>query len=113
MGYAKVPGLGVYVGIVPSAMRGCPEAPMDQNVIRDSIKQSIARITGIPPDEISDTASYRDDLGLDSLSMLEVAVDAELCFQVKIPDERMPEIQSVADAVRMVGEYLAASQARA
>ena len=46
---------------------------MDDDLIRDSIKQSIARITGIPPDEISDAASYRDDLGLDSLSMLEVA----------------------------------------
>ena len=85
---------------------------MDENVIRDSIKQSIARITGIPPDEISNTASYRDDLGLDSLSMLEVAIDAELCFQVKIPDERLPEIQSVADAVRMVGEYVVALESR-
>lgn len=81
---------------------------MDEHVIRDSIKQSISRITGIPPDEISDTASYRDDLGLDSLSMLEIAVDAELCFGVKIPDERLTEIQSVGDATRIIGEYLAA-----
>ena len=80
---------------------------MTENDIRDGIKQSIARITGIPPDEISDSASYRDDLGLDSLSMLEIAVDAELCFEVKIPDERLPEIQTVADAVRIVTEYRA------
>jgi acyl carrier protein len=86
---------------------------MDENVIRDSIKQSITRITGIPLDEISDTASYGDDLGLDSLSMLEVAVDAELCFGVKIPEERLVEIQSVADATRIVSECLAAFQARA
>jgi acyl carrier protein len=77
---------------------------MNEADIRDSIKQSIARITGIPPDQISDCASYADDLGLDSLSMLEIAVDAELCFQVKIPDGRLPEIKTVADAVRMVGE---------
>ena len=80
---------------------------MTETDIRDSIKQSIARITGIPPHEISDSASYRDDLGLDSLSMLEIAVDAELCFEVKIPDERLPEIQTVADAVRIVAEYRA------
>src|SRR5437016_3006463 len=53
-----------------------PEAAMTETDIRDSIKQSIARITGIPPNEISDSASYHDDLGLDSLSMLEIAVDA-------------------------------------
>jgi acyl carrier protein len=78
---------------------------MNETDIRDSIKESIARITGIAPDQIADGASYRDDLGLDSLSMLEVAVDAELCFQIKIPDERLPEIQTVADAVRIVSEY--------
>jgi len=80
---------------------------MTETDIRDSIKQSIARITGIPPSEISDSASYRDDLGLDSLSMLEIAVDAELCFEVKIPEERLSEIQTVADAVRIVAEYRA------
>ena len=82
---------------------------MDADVIRDTIKQSIARITGIPAEQISDTASYSDDLGLDSLSMLEIAVDAEMTFRVKIPDERLPEIRTVADAVRVVGEYVTTS----
>ena len=82
---------------------------MDANVIRDNIKESIARITGIPPDQIADTASYRDDLGLDSLSMLEIAVNAELTFRIKIPDERLNEIETVADGVRVVTEYVAAA----
>ncbi len=79
---------------------------MDTNAIRDNIKQSIARITGIPPDQISDTASYADDLGLDSLSMLEIAVDAEACFRVKIPEERLTQIKNVRDAVTVVAECL-------
>ena len=82
---------------------------MDATAISDTVKQSIARITGIPPDQIADTASYSVDLGLDSLSMLEIAVDAEMCFHVKIPDERLSEIHSVADTVRVVSEYLAVS----
>jgi acyl carrier protein len=77
---------------------------MDANAIRDTIKQSIARITGIPPDQISDTASYAEELGLDSLSMLEIAVDAEACFRVKIPEERLAQIKNVRDAVRIVAE---------
>jgi acyl carrier protein len=82
---------------------------MDAIVIRDNIKESIARITGIPPGQIADTASYRDDLGLDSLSMLEIAVNAELTFRIKIPDERLSEIETVADGVRVITEYVAAA----
>jgi len=79
---------------------------MDATVIRDTIKASISRITGIAPDRISDTASYRDDLGLDSLSMLEIAVDAEMSFRIKIPDDRLSEIATVSDAVRVVSEFI-------
>jgi len=79
---------------------------MDAIAIRDSIRQSISRITGIPADQIADTASYTDDLGLDSLSLLEIAVDAEMSFHVKIPDERLAELRNVDETVRMVSEYL-------
>jgi len=82
---------------------------MDANAIRETIKESISRITGIAPDRISDTASYRDDLGLDSLSMLEIAVDAEISFRIKIPDERLTEIATVSDAVRVVSEFVSAA----
>jgi len=77
---------------------------MDATQIGTTIKESIARITGIPLDQISDTASYTEDLGLDSLAMLEIAVDAEMSFNVKIPDERLPEIKTIADAVRIITE---------
>jgi len=86
---------------------------MNPSLIGDTIKQSIARITGIPPEQISDAASYHEDLGLDSLSMLEIAVDAEMCFGIKIPDGRLSEIRNVRDAVRIVTEYLPASPVQA
>jgi acyl carrier protein len=82
---------------------------MEPSVVRDTIKQSITRITGIPPQHIADTASYRHDLDLDSLSILEIAVDAEMCFGIKIPDALLPEIQTVQDAVRVICEQLPAS----
>jgi acyl carrier protein len=79
---------------------------MDEHAIRDNIRQSIARITGIPPEQIADTATYSGDLGLDSLSMLEIAVDAEMCFHVKIPEYRLDEMRTLSDTVRVVSEYL-------
>ena len=79
---------------------------MDEDAIRDSIRQRITRITGIPADQIADSASYSDDLGLDSLSMLEIAVDAEMSFQIKIPEHRLDEMRTLSETVRVVSEYL-------
>lgn len=42
--------------------------------IRASVKASVARIANLVPEEISDSASYKNDLLLDSLTILEIAV---------------------------------------
>jgi acyl carrier protein len=82
---------------------------MDEETIRDRVRQRITCITGIPPDQIADNASYSDDLGLDSLSMLEIAVDAEMSFQIKIPEHRLDEMRTLSETVRVVSEYLTLS----
>jgi acyl carrier protein len=79
---------------------------MNTDEIKASIKSSIARITNLDPNEISDSASYKDDLQLDSLTILEIAVDAEYQFQVKIPDELLSEIRTVNDTVSIVQRHL-------
>ena len=76
--------------------------------IRAAVKSSIARITGIDPQEISDHSSYNHDLRLDSLTILEIAVDAEYQFKIKIPDDELGTMVTVEDTVRMVEKYLAA-----
>jgi acyl carrier protein len=83
----------------------------DANEIRETIRESVNRITGIAPGEILDTSSYREDLGLDSLSALEVVVDVEFAFKIKVPEERIQTIQTVQDTIRVVQEYVAAAQA--
>lgn len=75
--------------------------------IRREIQRSVSRITGLPAERIADEATYRDDLGLDSLSMLEMTVDMQYAFKVKIPDERLTEIVTVGDSVRIVQELAA------
>lgn len=79
---------------------------MNLEEITTTVKKSVARITSIDPKEISDQASYKDDLGLDSLTILEIAVDAEYQFRVKISDDDLGEIRTVEDTVRMVQQYL-------
>lgn len=83
--------------------------------IREEIKKCIATVTGIEEAEIADDASYDDDLGLDSLSVLEVAVHAEDLFGVKIVDpeneEPMQGLRTVEDTVRMIEQLVAAKVA--
>jgi acyl carrier protein len=83
----------------------------DVNQIRETIRQSVNRITGIEPAHVQDGSRYRQDLGLDSLSALEVVVDIEYAFKIKVPEERIQSIATVKDTIDVVQEYLAAAQA--
>jgi acyl carrier protein len=79
--------------------------------IRNTIRQSVNRITGIAPGDIQDTSDYRADLGLDSLSALEVLVDIEYAYKIKLGEERFQAIKTVEDTIVAVQEHLAAAQA--
>jgi acyl carrier protein len=79
----------------------------NQEEIRTRIKQIIANIAGLNPGRISDDATLRDDLKLDSLSLLEIGVDVDLAFKLELPDERYKEIDSLPAMVALVEQRLA------
>ena len=79
---------------------------MEADEIKAKIKRVIANITNLPADEIADSASYQDDLGLDSLSALEVVIDVEYEFQFKVPEDEVAAIRTVEDTVRLVQRHL-------
>lgn len=74
--------------------------------IRSRIKKVISKITNIPPHEIPDTASYREDLALDSLSALEVIVDVEYEFQLKVPEAELASVKTIEETVLLVERHL-------
>ena len=74
--------------------------------ILNKIKQIIGNIAGLDPKRIGDADSLRDDLKLDSLSLLEIGVDVDLAFKLNLPDERYKEIQSLPQMVSLVEERL-------
>jgi acyl carrier protein len=77
---------------------------MSQDVveIRDRIKQIISNVAGLDSRKIGDEARLRDELKLDSLSLLEIGVDVDLAFKLELPDERYKEIDSIPDMVALV-----------
>jgi len=84
---------------------------MDIQEIKVTIKQSISRVTGIPAETISDSASYEDDLGLDSLSILEIAVDVESRYKFHASDEELAAIRTIEDTVDLVRRRMCAEVA--
>ena len=75
---------------------------MDEQDIRKKIKTAIAKITDIDAEDIADTASFQDDLGLDSLVLLEISVEIEMQFGLEVNEEDLKQLQTVQDAVEFV-----------
>ncbi|MDT7802960.1 MAG: acyl carrier protein, partial [Actinomycetota bacterium] len=57
---------------------------------------------GVAQDDVTAEKSFVDDLDIDSLSMVEIAVQAEDKFGVKIPDDELANLKTVGDAVNYV-----------
>ena len=62
----------------------------------------VNEVAGIEPSEITAEKSFVDDLDIDSLSMVEIAVQVEDRFGVKMPDEELANLKTVGDAVDYV-----------
>ncbi|HVF05348.1 MAG TPA: acyl carrier protein [Frankiaceae bacterium] len=78
---------------------------MPENDILAGLADIVTDITGIKADRITPTASFVDDLDVDSLSMVEVAVAAEDRFGVRIPDEALAKLKTVGDAVSFIQQH--------
>jgi acyl carrier protein len=76
--------------------------------IRATIKSLIAEITERDPSEISDTADFTEDLGIDSLAGMEMMVTVDKRFKIDIPEEDFAKAKNVNDAVAMVQRFLVA-----
>lgn len=79
---------------------------MDSHAIRISIKNAISKVTGIEAETISDSASFEEDLGLDSLSILEIAVSVERHFKFEATEEELSSIRTIEDTVGLVKKRL-------
>jgi acyl carrier protein len=70
--------------------------------ILEGLAEIVNEITGIKTEQVVMDASFVDDLDIDSLSMVEVAVAAEEKFGVRIPDEALAKLKTVGDAVSFI-----------
>jgi acyl carrier protein len=70
----------------------------------EKIREILVEQLGVSEDEIDLNSSLTDDLGADSLDLVELVMAMEQEFDIEIPDEDAENIQTVGDAVNYVKE---------
>ena len=74
--------------------------------VRTEVIKMVAEITEREPEEISDTALFIDDLGIDSLMAIEMLVAMDKKYKIRIPEEEFGKIKNVQDAVAVVLRHM-------
>ena len=81
---------------------------MTEEEIVKQVKAIIVDKLGVEESEVTETANFTNDLGADSLDTVELLMEFEKVFGIKIPDEETSAISTVKDAIDKVAEKLAA-----
>ncbi len=74
--------------------------------VEAKVKEIIMDKLGVEDSQITPEASFTNDLGADSLDIVELVMGFESAFQVSIPDEDAEKINTVGDATRYLKEKL-------
>lgn len=73
--------------------------------IQDKVRSIIASKLGLDEDEITPEKNLANDLGADSLDVVELSMDLEREFNLKFEDSDTEKIQTVADLYKLIEEY--------
>jgi acyl carrier protein len=80
------------------------EEKMAKEEIFDKLKELVADQLGVEEDEVTMEATMQDDLGADSLDLVDLVMSVEEEFGVKVADEDLENIKTVGDIVNYIEE---------
>ena len=85
---------------------------MERNEALAKLQSIAVEVLGVDADVVTEDASFKDDLGADSLDLVEVVMALEEELKVTIPEEELADIKTVGQAVDVVlGKLAARTQA--
>ncbi|MBW2108120.1 MAG: acyl carrier protein [Deltaproteobacteria bacterium] len=73
--------------------------------MEEKVKKIVAEKLSVEPEEVVPEASFVDDLGADSLDLVELIMAMEEAFDIEIPDEEAEKIQTVQDALNYIKDH--------
>jgi acyl carrier protein len=76
----------------------------DMSDIADRVKKIVIEHLGVDADKVTESASFIDDLGADSLDTVELVMAFEEEFGVEIPDDAADTILTVGDAIKFISK---------
>ena len=74
--------------------------------VEERVKKIVIEQLGVKEEEVTNEASFVDDLGADSLDTVELVMALEEEFDIEIADEDAEKIATVQDAVTYIGEHV-------
>jgi acyl carrier protein len=72
---------------------------MSEKSIAEKVKDIIVEQLGVNPEQVTETASFIEDLGADSLDTVELVMAFEEEFSVEVPDEDAEKLQTVGNVI--------------
>ena len=78
--------------------------------VSDRVRAIIAEQLGVKLEEVTDSASFIEDLGADSLDTVELVMALEEEFGIEIPDEDAEKMVTVGDAVKYIEQKAAGTR---
>lgn len=71
----------------------------------DKVKEIIGNQLSVPADKLSEETNIAEELGADSLDLVEILMSLEDEFGISIPDEAIPTIKTIKDLVEFIDTH--------
>ena len=71
----------------------------------EKVKKIVAEKLGVPEEKVTESAAFVNELGVDSLDVVEFVMEVEIEFDITIPDDAAAKLEKVGDAVKYIDEH--------
>lgn len=68
----------------------------------DKLKEIIAEVLNVDPNEVTEETTFMDDLGADSLDLFQIVMGIEDAFHIEVPPEEAEKITTVGEALLLI-----------
>ena len=84
---------------------GMVNSRKENKIMLEKVKEIVAESLNVEESTLSETTSFKEELGADSLDLFEMVMAFEEAFEVEIPSEDLEQITTVGDVVKYIESH--------